>query len=483
MGQKQSVCIVGGGLAGLWLACSLQASDRTIVLFERNYRLGGKVHTLPFAECAAFRVHESHARLRRLAHETGVMLVPFDMKTVLHGQLSVAMDATTDMSKTNTPKPGQTWWEMQTLSKGDTHAADVADAITGYRGSTDVHSVMDDQTATIDDKWMYAPDGFDGITSSLAGKLHAGVARVKTLVTNVAKLDDGKFIVHSKTASGKIVVNTFDVVVFACPPYNFQDFDICRLYGKAVNELIEPSPLTRIYAKSTELAKLVQGQRVVTSNVLQQTIGVPKLSTGKSDDWVQVSYSEGQVARFWNDLKLSDPDRFDIELRKQVGAVFGEDVSDTLRKPEIHFWERAVHKWKTAADAIPDDVRITLNAIECPNVYLAGEALSLHQGWMEGALETAALVLDTILQNDGLKTLPVYASLETIPREKGEQWVVVHSRVIRVTEFIDKHPGGKQAILAHVFTDASHVWDVVHTTLSLPWRMMCAMQFAWVHTT
>ncbi len=477
MGQKQSVCIVGGGLAGLWLARELQAAgNRTVVLFERNYRLGGKVHTLPFAECGAFRVHESHARLRRLAEELGVPLARFDMKTVFLGQWAET-DAAVPI---HSPTPGQTWWDMHALQGQNMHAADVADAKTGYRGSMDVHSVMDNTAAASKDAWMYAPGGFESITSGLAAELGSGVARVSTLVTNVTKKADGSFVVASKNASGQTAETTFDAVVFACPPYNFQDFDVSRLYGKAVNQLVEPSALSRIYAKSAALSNRVRGQRVITASVLQQTIGVPKLATGKSDDWVQVSYSEGQVARFWNDLKLSDPARFDAELRKQVGAVFGEEFSRTLLDPELHFWERAVHKWKTAAAVIPDDVRVNLNRVECPNVYLAGEALSVHQGWMEGALETAAMVLDSILQTDGLKTLPVYESLEAIPRERGKEWVVVHGRVVGVQEFVDRHPGGRAAIMSHVYTDASHVWDVVHTTLSLPWRMMCSLQIAWV---
>merc|ERR1719507_1747258 len=45
---------------------------------------------------------------------------------------------------------------------------------------------------------------------------------------------------------------------------------------------------------------------------------------------------------------------------------------------------------------------------------------------------------------------------------KGDCWVVLHGRVLNVTNFLPTHPGGELAILTFAGKDASAEFDMIH---------------------
>ncbi len=482
MGAQPSVAVIGGGLSGLWLATELLDRGFKVDVFERSWRVGGRVHTLGAFECGAFRVHPTHKRLLKLANALGVELASFPLQTE-----RIGFSSPESSPLVSSAEPGLTWWDLRALRDG-IHAADVADAETGYRASTDVHAATAMDVLHKDDKdeqWLYATNGFVEIVEKLNARLPTGCVHLKCLVRNVSKQTDGRFQVERSSEDGTTTATSFDFVVFACPPNQTGDFDLFREYGKSMVMAVDPSPLMRIYAKSHVLAKRVRGKRVVSCTLLQQTIGVPPFQSKNDDDedWVQVSYSEGQVARFWENLRLSKPDAVVPTLTKQLNAVFGTETPWNLVDVQMLFWEQAVHKWKPIVDTWPASARVLVNAAKCPGAFVCGEALSTQQTWMEGALETAELVLNelsnsvTAISTTSLKT---FRSLDAIPKEPLEPWIVVHGRVLRVDSWAAVHPGGRSAIDAHVFTDATALWDVIHGSLSLPWRTLGALQIGWL---
>jgi len=46
--------------------------------------------------------------------------------------------------------------------------------------------------------------------------------------------------------------------------------------------------------------------------------------------------------------------------------------------------------------------------------------------------------------------------------KQDDAWVVINGQVIKVTQFIPVHPGGVQAIMAYVGSDASDEWNTIH---------------------
>jgi hypothetical protein len=59
------------------------------------------------------------------------------------------------------------------------------------------------------------------------------------------------------------------------------------------------------------------------------------------------------------------------------------------------FWENATHVWKPYADSD----RISKNILKfskSDNIYIGGEAFSLHQQWLEGSLDTIENIMKLI---------------------------------------------------------------------------------------
>ncbi len=131
---------------------------------------------------------------------------------------------------------------------------------------------------------------------------------------------------------------------------------------------------------------------------------------------VLVSYSDGGNADFWR--RLSDgkeppgwlgPD-FPLvaELHRQVERIFGPRLEGTVPAPEsglVRFWSEAgagaaFHLW--AAGSRPESMaQVALQPIAGLNLHVCGEAWSLRQGWIEGALETVDCLIERHLDPTG----------------------------------------------------------------------------------
>ena len=106
-----------------------------------------------------------------------------------------------------------------------------------------------------------------------------------------------------------------------------------------------------------------------------------------------------------------------------------------------------------------------------PRVFIIGENYSNYQAWCEGALMTSenCLVklskeLDTSLTNkytrkQGGRSGPKKITLEEVKKhnKKSDAWLVINNKVYNVTNWIDKHPGGK-IIMTGVGKDATQLF-------------------------
>ena len=68
-----------------------------------------------------------------------------------------------------------------------------------------------------------------------------------------------------------------------------------------------------------------------------------------------------------------------------------------ITKIESFYWDQAIHYWKPQTNfnlikAVENS--IYPDPINLPNLFMAGEAISGVQGWIEGALQTADMAID-----------------------------------------------------------------------------------------
>ena len=109
----------------------------------------------------------------------------------------------------------------------------------------------------------------------------------------------------------------------------------------------------------------------------------------------------------------------------------------------MHYWPRAYHLWRPAPGFdLRRGVRhaVQPNPKSCPNLFFAGEAFSSHQAWMEGALETAEMVIRRIVDGDG--DLPA-----------GDDETRIDGRPVDVRAWMQSHPGGAGALQNHMGED------------------------------
>ena len=127
--------------------------------------------------------------------------------------------------------------------------------------------------------------------------------------------------------------------------------------------------------------------------------------------------------------------------------------------------------------------RMAKHNIGSPMLWIAGENVSHHQGWMEGALESADIVIKNILNGKtnmgkrnvgkkGTKKKRQYGSGKTKKQRiisktelakhntKTSAWICINKNVYDVTSWISQHPGG-DIIMKGVGRDASAIFKAI----------------------
>ena len=163
----------------------------------------------------------------------------------------------------------------------------------------------------------------------------------------------------------------------------------------------------------------------------------------------------------WQNLHLQSPSSFFKVLKEEVKKWTGHSIPSSS-DVKHHHWNVAYHMWRAVpAFDLDKSVRLSVlpNPVDLPHLYVAGEAFSSHQAWMEGALETADLALEAYFFP------PPPLPSKTATRVEG--------REIDVTQWRNVHPGGKSAIQSYEGEDmtrlishighSKHAWAVVHS--------------------
>lgn len=459
-GDQMTTIVVGAGLSGLWLTSALtkKGEGRSVVCLERGNVCGGRIRSITGEaglayEAGPWRIPETHARVLRLFRAHAVPLEPLRTPTLP----KIPLPAVT---------PGMSMWDVNALERGPM-AADRADLETGYADQT--HSASGSAPYTTDSsRYFVARGGF----SSLIDAMRAGLdVRLDHRVVDVTREDRG-YTMHVVRRSDHNAFETITMhadVLFVCvPPDVCRAWAIFEAHAKSVMNAVEQGPLHHIYMKAP-MACCIHHRHA--DSLLAQSI-----SSQYDNDWFQATYSGGRIARLWHRLGLSHPARFRERLCEEVSRVWGRLVRPEGVSIQSHFWHTAFHHWKPVPEfdlsrAVHAAVRPSPHML--PNVFLAGEAFSSFQAWMEGALETAELALDAY-RADVQQLDRAHVGGSSSSGRVGDDAVVVYveGHRIDVTRWANVHPGGEMALRAHAGEDvtrlmkhvhhSSHAWAVVH---------------------
>ncbi len=447
------ILVVGGGLSGLVVARTLQRRGYTVRVLESRERCGGRIRSVYDSkgrlayESGPWRVAEAHTRARRLFAELKTALVPTSTPTP------------NDHHPVSETIPGLSTWDVNALSTGDPRKADLMDLQTGYADET--HSASGSAPYLVDSTaYFVAPDGFDAMVDRLVETLEPGTVRYRCSVTDLRVEDDVAFVdVSERTGHNSFerTTTTCDALFVCVPPSQCMHWTAFAKHAKSVMHAVKPGELHHIYVRHSAFPAGVH-KRDATS-MLGQSI-----SSQYSNAWFQASYTAGRIARFWYNLRLQSPESFREILRRTLRVMLRIRVHPTS-EVRSHFWPVAYHAWRPVPDFdLGRSVRLAVrpNPAVMPNVYLAGEAFSSHQAWMEGALETAEIAVEAFTT----KKRPA-------GRKGRSDRVYVDGRWVDVSRWALVHPGGQDvirnhreedvgALMAHIGHSAD-AWAVVHS--------------------
>lgn len=250
---------------------------------------------------------------------------------------------------------------------------------------------------------------------------------------------------------------------------------------------VQNEPLYRIYArypldKSTHKVWFDGMSKIATNLPIKYIIPI-----NYEKGVIMISYTDSKFARYWFN-KMAEG-TFEVTLNKQLKLLF-PDMDIPKAKWYKHCpWNSGAGYWKKGYDRkliIPQMIEpLGKNT----HLYICGENYSSHQAWVEGALETADMVLDKMKKihrdthrdtHKKKKTMlggskktkkkntksttksnkSTEYTLEEVAKhnKKSDAWIVIHNKVADVTKWIPLHPGG-DIIMKGVGKDATTLFD------------------------
>ncbi len=219
---------------------------------------------------------------------------------------------------------------------------------------------------------------------------------------------------------------TGDCIIFACPP-NY----IKHISGTEemipILSAVEGQILNRIYAKFKD-GNWFPKKVLHNYTPVSQTIPI-------NDKIIMISYSTGEDAKYW--------------IQKDMDGKLVEGINEELgikEKPiwiKQNYWNPGTHYYKPGF--IPEEIQdISYKPLRNREWHIIGEAYSMNQGWMEGALQNAELFFKKFINKKLEPELKKYSLSEVKKHNKlNDAWIALFGNVYNITKWIPIHPGGE----------------------------------------
>jgi monoamine oxidase len=393
--------IVGGGIAGLWLADKLSAAGDQVTVLEKYNNLGGRIVTSKAGyEIGAGRVHKTHTMVRALIRRFGLHENPIGSESywLPLGQTEPELNTFEDQWAAVCAELARL--PPRTLA---THTlSDLAARILGPASATELmnrfpyRAEAEKQRADVGLRTFATEMGTrtgyfvvrEGLSAIVRGLEDAcrkrGVGfQLQTEVTDVSREANGKYTVETKCKQKW----TADRVILALHASALKKIPLVRDHPTIQH--VGMAPLTRIYAQYTGGLDWIQ-KRVVTDSPIRYIIPINP-ATGL----VMISYVDDRDTRFWLGLKGPALQR---RMRAELRRLFPDQnipEANWIRPYEWHdgcsYWRPGHYDVEKASKAIMEPH---------PGLFVTGESFSPYkQAWIEGALEHAAKVLGIIISH------------------------------------------------------------------------------------
>lgn len=413
--------IVGAGIAGLYSAIRLRQAHpyARIALAEAYTNAGGRVVTYspPTTkvrwEAGAGRIHSSHTLVYGLLRRYGLTTVPIDPESIWRpvggtpqsdtwsSFASMLVDVLSKLSDkdlaTHTIEqllhkvigPEETKSLLQHFpyrSEVTVMRADIA--LTSFRNELGKSQ-----------NFMVVKEGLSELIHRMYDEIEESGTRIflRHRLTSVRSTTNGMMtLVFSSgtiyTARNVLLTLPRDALAGVAP---FSRLPALRH--------IKSSPLLRTYAIFPKQGGVVNGKPVsapwhtglkktVTDSPLRYIIPVGQA--------LMISYTDGDDTRRWKRiLDTENENRLGEKLVQEARRLFPEYEIPNPMFFKAHYWPDGAYYWTPGLYDPVDMSEAIMKPIphRFPNLYVAGEAYSMRQAWLEGALEHTDQMLSRYL--------------------------------------------------------------------------------------
>ena len=395
------ILIVGAGLAGLFTARELlkKRPGTKVVLFEKYKQVGGRVLTYYKEEhqweIGAGRISSQHTKVLSLLKEYNLQTVPIGPEIIYRedgdapyekNEFEDAIDVLLKPLAALSPSVlgNHTLKELLTQIHG-------ADAVKEWMNRFPYHSEMVTLRADM------------GLLSFLGEmKTHSGYfvckeglsALANELAADILKRG-GEFYLDQELVSVKRGMAIFksgvkvkaETIVLALPISALKKLPLFD--GWSIGSHVIMKPLMRIYATFP----LQEGKswfhglpRVVTTNPIRYF-----LPTSAEQGDAMVSYTDAVFTKRYMDAKEEGQKELEKAVMDDLRRLFPERAIPNPTFLRAYPWKNGVSYWLPGSYSPSVDSEKAVNPF--PGIYVCNESFSMRQGWMEGALEHAELLL------------------------------------------------------------------------------------------
>jgi len=386
--------VVGAGIAGLWIAEQLANLGHTVTVLEKADYLGGRILTSDLGyEIGSGRIATNHKRILRLVRRFGLETFPHASGYTWKGLADAEMrpndfDVVWShivrlISKFDAKTLGtHTLRELTTRTLGP-QLTDQLLIEFPYRAEMDTMRADLALRTFIGD--MSSKASFvgvkGGLTQIITGLADACRSKGVTIRMNTTVMD----VVGSavQTTDGPIPC---DRVVLALTCEVLRKFPCMRTFKPLRHLRMEP--LTRIYAKFATAWPFKE--RIITDSPLRFIIPiVPELGI------VMISYTESQDTETFRGLKGL---QLTAALQQAIQQLFPNQTMPLMLWAKAYEWTYGCSYWLPGNYDPVAESKAALQPFPKtqPNLHICNESFSLHQAWMEGAMDHAAILLDLL---------------------------------------------------------------------------------------
>jgi monoamine oxidase len=262
-------------------------------------------------------------------------------------------------------------------------------------------------------------------------------------------------------------------LICAIPKNSLERLDIFKPFMRDLNSInnINLLRIYEIYDTKTGDAWFKPIKKTITNSEVQFIIPI-----NPNNGLIMSSYSDCANARYWNLLLAKKGiDSVKNKLNEKLNELFSiyNIQVPTSKYIKMYYWDAGVAYWKKNVDSEYLSSKL-LNPM--PGVFIIGENYSNYQAWCEGALMTSDNCIVKLSKELDATTLinkqtnkqtrkqggrggPKKFTMQEVKKhnKKSDAWLVINNKVYNVTNWIDKHPGGK-IIMKGVGKDATQLF-------------------------